>query len=258
MSINELEIKTTKYYGNYRGLVLDSNDPYKAGRIKIQVYPMFSEILNPDLLPWATPAMPISAGAGFGFGTLNIPMPDSYVWVFFEAGDPYQPVYFAEAQTASMGIPAEGGLNYPFRRVTTYPSGITSIIDDAAASIFLVHPMGTIIEILGDGQINVQGARGIAINVNDDAIINAGMNASISAGINAVVQANANIDINAGYLVKVTALAVEVDADTVIVNAKKDAQVNCMNAEVFATVDAYIEGSAYVIIKGGIVSINPA
>lgn len=121
-----------KYYGMYRGKILDNNDPSQLGRCRIQIYPMFSEISVAADLPWATPAMSLFEGAGTGIGSFCVPDIDTFVFCFFEEGDIYQPVYFAEAQTAGKGLPTERTTNYPNRKVFKTSSGIVIYIDDTA------------------------------------------------------------------------------------------------------------------------------
>lgn len=254
----------TRFYGMYRGLIINNNDEYYAGRCQIQVYPMFTE-MDPLLLPWAVPAMPLSAGAGAGFGTFKVPEIDTFVFVFFENGDPYQPVYFAEAQTAAMGIPQEAYTNYPYRRVVKSPSGITTTIDDIAVEAIIDHPAGTRIIITATGQVNVYSADGILMTAMSDIKLDAQKNVTINAGEDIDADALLNVTIH-GLNVTVNAdLKAQVNCRDAVVDAQKDVNVTagataeevCQNAEVKAAVDAYIEGGAFVIIQGGIVSINP-
>jgi uncharacterized protein involved in type VI secretion and phage assembly len=75
-----------KYYGIYRGTVVNNIDPLQTGRILATV---------PDvggLVPttWAMPAMPI---AGKQMGVYVVPQIGAGVWVQFEAGDPDRPVW---------------------------------------------------------------------------------------------------------------------------------------------------------------------
>ena len=51
----------------YRGLVMDNNDPYQYGRLKITIYPMFRGVETTDL-PWVKPAFPLFDGSGVGTG----------------------------------------------------------------------------------------------------------------------------------------------------------------------------------------------
>ncbi|MEM7613589.1 MAG: phage baseplate assembly protein V, partial [Pseudomonadota bacterium] len=75
-----------KYFGKYRGTVVNNVDPMQLGRIQVSV---------PDvtgLVPstWANPCLPV---AGLGMGIFAVPMPGSGVYVEFEQGDPDYPVW---------------------------------------------------------------------------------------------------------------------------------------------------------------------
>lgn len=139
----------------YRAKVLDNVDPSKFGRIKAQVCPMFAKITDATLLPWCVPAHPIGIGAGVGTGTFTVPDIGSWVWVFFEMGDIYQPVYFASAPTALSGLPANKDTDYPETSIFKTASGVEFLLDRKAGSdhIKLTMPSGATAEILPDGNI---------------------------------------------------------------------------------------------------------
>lgn len=155
---------TTKFTGNYRGKVLDTNDPDELGRIKVQVFGVFDEIETASL-PWAVPANPLFAGSGNGFGYFAVPEVDSYVWCFFEAGDLYQPVYFAEALSKVHGLPVERQIDYPHTKVMKTKNGIVITINDKSGSeeIKVVHPTGSYLVIDKDGNITIKGT---VVNIN--------------------------------------------------------------------------------------------
>ena len=138
----------------YRGTVMDNIDPNKTGRIKIKVYPMFSKVETINI-PWAIPAMALTVGAGIGYGNFSVPDIDTNVWVFFEQGDIYQPVYFAEAQDAIKGIPTDTIDDYPETSVFETKTGIQIKINRKAGNedIKISHPSGASFEILPDGNI---------------------------------------------------------------------------------------------------------
>lgn len=90
----------TKLYGFYRAKVVLNKDPQKFGRVLVWI---------PDIMPkvsddkgiWALPANnPISGLNSDGneehyySGSVYIPPKGSYVWVFFENGNPNRPFYF--------------------------------------------------------------------------------------------------------------------------------------------------------------------
>ena len=90
-------------YGIYRGVVEDNNDPEKAGRCRVRVFGVHSELkiktifegIPVEELLWAEPAMGLIEGSISGFGMWSIPVQGSHVFVFFENGNPMQPRYFA-------------------------------------------------------------------------------------------------------------------------------------------------------------------
>lgn len=74
-----------RYYGKYRGTVVDTADSTKRGRLKVRVPSVMGEQEM-----WAMPCAPY-AGASLGFFAL--PPADSSVWVEFEGGEVSQPIW---------------------------------------------------------------------------------------------------------------------------------------------------------------------
>lgn len=93
--IEEAGLLTEEFRGNYRGLVVKVDDPKKLGRCRIRVMPMM-RLLEDDDLPWATPAKD-TGDVGVDVGSLIVPDVNSWVWVFFEAGDIRIPQYTGSA-----------------------------------------------------------------------------------------------------------------------------------------------------------------
>jgi hypothetical protein len=161
----------------YRAKVLDNADPEMKGRIKVQVYPMFAtlEVADIDWSQAARPAFPLSSGAGDGYGTFAVPAIGSFVFVFFEAGDFNQCVYFAEAATATKGLPSQRTVNYPHRYVLVTPYGIGLRVDNTAGDIQIFHPAGTTVTIDNTGKVLVDSANiqlGASLNPLDiDALV---------------------------------------------------------------------------------------
>ena len=164
-----LSLHNSTWSGIYRAKVLDNNDPDQYGRIKVQAYPMFEGITDPTLLPWAVPMFPIWDGAGIDKGYFAVPDIDTFVFVMFEEGDVYQPIYIGEAPTAQMGLPAERITNYPNRKVIKSSSGIIFYVDDTLNEVKMVHPTGTTITIDNLGQVTISSGTNVNIigtNVN--------------------------------------------------------------------------------------------
>ena len=75
-----------KFYGKYRGTVINNIDPMQIGRIQVMV-PNVSNVIPTS---WAMPCVPI---AGKQMGAYMIPQIGSGVWVEFEQGDPDYPIW---------------------------------------------------------------------------------------------------------------------------------------------------------------------
>ena len=92
----------SRYYGKYRGTVVNNLDPENRGRIQAIV---------PDvqgLIPM-TYAMPCLPAAGKGSGAYFVPEIGSGVWIEFEQGDPDYPIWTGcfwgvTAELPEMGI----------------------------------------------------------------------------------------------------------------------------------------------------------
>ena len=77
-----------KYYGKYRGIVVDNSDPENLGRLKVKV----PSILGNDVVTgWAMPCLPYGGASDQGF--FAIPEIDAGVWVEFEMGDLEYPIW---------------------------------------------------------------------------------------------------------------------------------------------------------------------
>lgn len=141
---------TKEYTGFYRGEVVDAQDPMKAGRVKIRVFSVLDDVLI-DYIPWAIMADPFMGGQA-GFGGFFVPDMGSHVWVFFEQGDPEQPVYFAGAPARPHG-PSERETNYPLNHVYKTKTGHLIEINDGAGIIHIYHNSGTEVTIQADGSV---------------------------------------------------------------------------------------------------------
>lgn len=77
-----------RFYGKYRGFVVDNADPEQLGRLKARV----PSVLGEDVVTgWAMPCAPYGGDSGQGF--LFIPEVDAGVWVEFEEGDLEFPIW---------------------------------------------------------------------------------------------------------------------------------------------------------------------
>ena len=77
-----------RFYGKYRGFVINNDDPKQLGRLRLQV----PSVLGPNVVTgWALPCVPYGGDGNQGF--LCIPEPGAGVWVEFEEGDLEFPIW---------------------------------------------------------------------------------------------------------------------------------------------------------------------
>ena len=77
---------STQFFGKYRGVVTDIQDPLQQGRIRARV----PDVLGDNESGWAMPCFPF-AGSGMGF--FGLPKVGAGVWIEFEHGDPDYPIW---------------------------------------------------------------------------------------------------------------------------------------------------------------------
>jgi Type VI secretion system/phage-baseplate injector OB domain len=130
----------SRYFGKYRGIVRDVDDPLKLGRITARVPSVYGDQDS----PWALPAVPF---AGAAHGLVLLPEVDDGVWIEFEAGDISRPIWTG-FWWASDEIPAPQGKKA--RRLVT-PKGLTLSLDDDENTVTLGHPGGAKITLTQTG-----------------------------------------------------------------------------------------------------------
>jgi uncharacterized protein involved in type VI secretion and phage assembly len=115
------------FYGKYRGIVTDINDPLLMGRIRATVPDVFGDLDS----GWAMPCAPFG-GSGVGFFAL--PAVGAGVWIEFEHGDPDYPIWAG----CWWGSPAEMPpilLAPPYKKLMIVTEGGNSILLDDTPGI---------------------------------------------------------------------------------------------------------------------------
>ena len=243
-------VASPKYYGFYRGVVRDNNDPATSGRIQVQIMPMFQGVTLADL-PWAIPAYPVVTGSGDGIGYFAVPAVGTFVYCFFEEGDIFQPVYCFEAPTLTKGIPGASATNYPNSRVIQTPGGFIVVMNDTDPSFSLFHPSGSVLNIDNEGNINIVSSKKVQTQSVDDTNILSTKSIALSSTINTTVDAVGLVNISGTVSTTVTSLgAVTVEGGGVvdirgggIINIEGGAAIN-------------ITGTGVVTIEGSVINLN--
>ena len=145
----ELTEKTRdRFYGKYRGLVTDVDDPEKLGRIVAQVPEVFEE----EETPWAMPSVPF---AGAGHGLVLLPEVGDGVWMEFESGDPSRPIWTG-CWWGDSELPDPGGTK---TRALVTTAGHKLVLDDEGSEVQLLHSGGAELKMTdGDITLTIGGA----------------------------------------------------------------------------------------------------
>ncbi|MBL8237756.1 MAG: hypothetical protein JNM66_10075 [Bryobacterales bacterium] len=78
-----------KYFGKYRGTVINNIDPEQRGRILAMV----PDVLGMVPSSWCEACVPLAGPTGPPMGTYFVPPIGAGVWIEFEQGDPNHPVF---------------------------------------------------------------------------------------------------------------------------------------------------------------------
>lgn len=164
-----------RYFGKYRGAVVNNVDPMQMGRIQALV-PDVSALLPTS---WAMPCLP---AAGLQTGVFTLPPVGSGVWIEFEQGDPDYPIWVGGFWGSAAEVPAVARLAPPavpaFSFQTPLQNGlIVSDLPGPTGGIMLKSPTGATI-IVNDTGIYIQNGKGASIvmvgpsvNINNGAMV---------------------------------------------------------------------------------------
>lgn len=78
-----------RFYGKYRGTVVQNVDPEFRARIMCMV----PDVLGPAPSSWCEASAPLAGPTGFPMGAYLVPPIGAGVWVEFEQGDPGKPIW---------------------------------------------------------------------------------------------------------------------------------------------------------------------
>jgi uncharacterized protein involved in type VI secretion and phage assembly len=164
-----------KYYGKYRGTVLNNSDPLKKGRLLVKV-PDVSGFLPTG---WAEPCLP---AAGMQNGLFALPPIRSLVWVEFERGEADHPIWVGGFWGTTAEVPllaqtAPPGVSSLTLQTTLGNGVIISDKADPTGGIMIKSPKGATL-IVNDTGIYLKNGKGASlvmtakvVNINDNALV---------------------------------------------------------------------------------------
>lgn len=138
------------FYGKFRGIVTDVQDPLMIGRIKARV----PDVLGDQESGWALPCAPFG---GQGVGFFALPTTGAGVWIEFEHGDPDYPIW-AGCWFASVADMPPVLLAPPYKKLLIKTEGGQTLILDDTPGI------GGITLETSSGQKLVLSATGIELD----------------------------------------------------------------------------------------------
>jgi uncharacterized protein involved in type VI secretion and phage assembly len=149
-----------RFYGKYRGTVVNNIDPMRLGRIMALV----PDVSGIALSSWAMPCLPV---AGIQMGFVAVPPIGSGVWVEFEQGDPDFPVWVGCFYGTAAEMPALAQIAPPpipsITLQTTLQNGILiSDVPGPTGGIMLKSTTGATI-LVNDTGIYIQNGKGASI-----------------------------------------------------------------------------------------------
>ena len=163
---------TEKFYGKYRGLVLNNIDPMQMNRLLVQV----PDVAGLIPITWAMPCVPV---AGIQNGMVALPMIGSGVWIEFEHGDADYPIWVGCFWGSAAEVPALARATPPglsaITLQTPLQNGLTvSDMPGPTGGIMLKSTTGATL-IVNDTGIYIQNGKGASIVMTGPTVIvNAG------------------------------------------------------------------------------------
>jgi len=166
-----------KFWGKYRGTVVQNIDPERKGRLMISV----PDVLSLIPTTWAEPCVPLAGPTGPPMGVYMVPPIGTGVWVEFEYGDPDRPIWVGCRWGLQSDIPPLAQLGNPADPNIVIQSLLqhSIMISDmpptpATGGIILKSTTGAMI-VVNDSGIYLSNGKGATITMIGTAIdFNAG------------------------------------------------------------------------------------
>lgn len=163
-----------RYFGKYRGTVVNNVDPLNIGRLQVIVPDVFNIMIS----SWAMPCFPVT---GKQMGAWLLPQINAGVWVEFEQGDPDYPIwsgcwYGSAAEVPSLALAAPPAVPNFVIQTQGQNTILISDLPGPTGGILLRTLTGAMISVSDTGIIisNGKGATilltGPTVNINNGAL----------------------------------------------------------------------------------------
>jgi uncharacterized protein involved in type VI secretion and phage assembly len=149
----------SRFYGKYRGVVTDNNDPSGLMRIRATV----PSVLGATPTGWALPCVPY---AGQDVGMFMLPDSGAAVWIEFEGGDVSYPIwtgcYWRSGEPPSDASPTTRGV--------VSAAGAKLLFDDSANEVTLTDSYENTVKLSADGIEQTREGSSIAVGATSVSI----------------------------------------------------------------------------------------
>ncbi|WP_238366291.1 phage baseplate assembly protein V [Mesobacterium pallidum] len=154
-----------RYYGKYRAIVTDVDDPKAMGRVKLSI----PSVLGTAESDWALPVVPYGGGEHYGF--LAIPPVDSAVVAEFLEGDPSQPMWTGAFWRQSGQAPQDYADKGQATKVLMTESGHKLVLDDTSGEeqVTLVSSAGAELVMDANGSLVLTDSAGSTVTLDAEA-----------------------------------------------------------------------------------------
>lgn len=156
-----------KYYGKYRGTVVQNVDPEQRGRIQALV----PDVSNVVPTTWATACVPV---AGKSMGTYVVPQIGAGVWIEYEQGDPDYPIWTGGFWGVAAEVPPLALAGNPASPSIVLQTGLQNTISlsdvpGPTGGILLKSATGAMI-VVNDLGITISNGKGATIVLNGPSV----------------------------------------------------------------------------------------
>jgi hypothetical protein len=217
----------------YKGIVVDNNDPEQLGRIRARIDEFFNGYED-SMLPWAIPDWYHPDGASSSSGMCVIPKIGSAVKITFQEGKKTHPIYGGYHVDRTTVI-EEAKYNYPNRAVLAkFQNGAIAVLDTKDNIMFLRDPGDLRICIVGNVNLEVYG--------NVDEVFHGDIHRLIEGSLHETVSGSRVVSVNGSSSEKVGGTK-QVSASSYLVSASSINQHSSGSSSYGAGGDMSLDGA---------------